>query len=786
MSRFRLSSACSALVCLAALSVSAQLAPPANQPTITLTSSVRQSKVIPAGINVDGASYLLKDNLLYDNEGFEQPTGAVYINCRTLVGYTCTADNPYAGWPQDFAFHWTFRPQVVGAGNTGYVVSQGPANGSQGLVFNLSAVPGTTHLVLEGTFPSNALSDISGWIAGGNGSALVEQWDAGDGAQSLVLDGTNGYESIIHYFDQTDTPGTSATQLNGQYAFNFMARPESSFTVNILVERLAPTGFVTLFQKTQTLTPGWGTYSLPFTANEVQQFGNGRVTIQVLGGSILLDDVSLTRVESNNPSPFRAAALSALQALHPGTIRFMDGAGFAVKIDDAISRMGLRRPALSATTKTYVQNPSVDYFQALQLAQSTGARPWITLPETITPAEMQNLVQWLGGSSSTPYGAKRAARGQTQPWTSVFPVIYLELGNESWNSITDANNTGDPVTYGQHANDIFTAAHASANWPSTGITLVADGWNTTTPDGATALFWESHVRQQITVPFMMSEAPYLYGTFNDGASLEAIYGPLYGEVQAFDDPIAGLEGRLYTDLTANGDDMGVYEENIGTVNGYASQAAMDQMTSTVGSGIAVADHMLQLMGLGVKPQNLFTLTGTHNVTVTGIRTNLWGAVLDIGGAVGSQSNIKRPTWLAEQMVNAAVLPTMLQTTQVNMPTYNQPVSQNDSLPAVNNVQNIRSYAFSDGLNTSLVIINMSRTSATTLSLTGFPLTTPTTITQLTSANITDMNETSQLVSPRVLTGKWNASAVTLPPFSMTTYVWQPVSGTVGTVTGLLP
>ena len=773
--------ACGALALLTGLPLHAQLLQPSANPTITVTQNVRQSKVIPAGINVDGASYLLKDNVLYDNEGFEQPTGAVYINCRTLVSNICTSDNPYAGWPQDFAFHWTFRPQVVGAGATGYVVSQAPANGRQGLVFNLSAAPGTSHIVLEGTFPSNAVSDVSNWYPGGNGTATLERWDVGDGSQSMLLDGTAGYESIVHYFDQSDSTDHSLMQLNGQYSFNFMARPETSFTVSVKVERLAPTGFVTLFQKTQTLTPGWGTYSLPFTASEVQQFGNGRVTVEVDGGSILLDDVSIARVESSNASPFRADALSTLKSLHPGTLRFMDGAGFAVTIDDAISRMGLRRPALSATTKLQAQTPSVDYFQALQLAQSVGARPWITLPQTISQAEIQNLIQWLSGSSSTPYGAKRAARGQTQPWTSVFPVIYLELGNESWNSITDSNNTGDPVTYGQHANDIFTAAHASGNWPSTGITLIADGWNTTTPDAATALFWESHVRSQITVPFMMSEAPYLYGTFNDGGSLEAIYGPLFGEVANFDDPVAGLETRLYADLAANGDDMGVYEENIGTVNGYAPQTAMDQMTSTVGSGIAVADHLLQMMGIGVKPQNLFTLTGVHNITQYGTRTNLWGAVLDIGGS----TNIKRPTWLAEQMVNAAVLPTMLQTTQTGMVTYNQGASQNDYLPAINNVQNIRSYAFSDGVNTSLVVINMSRTGSTTVALAGVPVTTPTTVTQLTSANITDANETSQLVSPRVLTGKWTPTAFSLPPFSMTTFVWQPLTGTVGTATGLI-
>jgi alpha-L-arabinofuranosidase len=36
--------------------------------------------------------------------------------------------------------------------------------------------------------------------------------------------------------------------------------------------------------------------------------------------------------------------------------------------------------------------------------------------------------------ASSPYGAKRAALGQAEPWTSIFSVIHLELGNEEWNA----------------------------------------------------------------------------------------------------------------------------------------------------------------------------------------------------------------------------------------------------------------------------------------------------------------------------------------------------------------
>ena len=31
------------------------------------------------------------------------------------------------------------------------------------------------------------------------------------------------------------------------------------------------------------------------------------------------------------------------------------------------------------------------------------------------------------------FATEYAAQGQTAPWTSVFPVIHLEFGNENWN-----------------------------------------------------------------------------------------------------------------------------------------------------------------------------------------------------------------------------------------------------------------------------------------------------------------------------------------------------------------
>jgi hypothetical protein len=197
---------------------------------------------------------------------------------------------------------------------------------------------------------------------------------------------------------------------------------------------------------------------------------------------------------------------------------------------------------------------------------------------------------------------------------------------------------------------------------------------------------------------------------------------------------------------------------------------------SLGAGIAVADHMLlMLRELGIRTQcmfalpeyaNAFTQPGGAHKTVP-----LWGSVIDMGGA----TNLRRPTFLAEQLVNRALLPQELSThlTGANR-TWFEAASRNDGIgPAHPHL--LQSFAFADGLHRSLILINLSRGEAlpVTFSGEGKPAASVTE-TRLTSQAITDTNELSARVAPatRKLHNFDPTQAYSLPPFSITVLDWQ--------------
>ena len=180
--------------------------------------------------------------------------------------------------------------------------------------------------------------------------------------------------------------------------------------------------------------------------------------------------------------------------------------------------------------------------------------------------------------------------------------------------------------------------------------------------------------------------------------------------------------------------------------------------------------LLMMRDDGVVTQNLFALPGYeggfNNSNGGNEVVQLWGSVLDMGGP----TNCNRPYFLAEQLANTAIGGNLLATTQTgNNPTWNVN-STNGWGIKVNGAHYIQSFAFANGTENSLVVFNLSRTTALPVTFTGPNA--PTGLVQvglLTSANLTDNNEKSNTVQIQNSTiQNFNAFGLTtLPPFSMT-------------------
>lgn len=759
---------------------------------INIGTTVKQANVKRLGINISGQDYWdsgqMLRNLTFNNPGFEAQQWQTILTCSAVSGNTCTDGNGWSQWPANFLQGGTFEFIYGSAkGQTGTIVSMTASsmNGGAGSWFNFgSAKPAVGDVfIIRKNIPG---SPDAGWWPSTSGGATITA-DTTDlspntpGKQAVSLNaGKSGQTATeTSWFDSEN--GRNFILLNGTYTITFRAKSAGgSNLLNVSVGRGN-----SYFNQNVALTTSWQDYSYTFTANETTaQSNEAYLSFSVSGGTVLLDDAALTESASaNNPTAFRNAVVERLQQLNPGVLRYMDsGTDFGSSIDNmiAVPDARLRSGALQNTNEMTMVPLGLEEF--LVLCQAVGAEPWFTVPMNIDPADMQNLIQFLAGASSTTYGAKRAALGQSTPWTSVFPVIHLEIGNEEWNYGFTGEMIPNSAAYGSRGGAIFAAAKAAPGYSETAFDLILDG-QAVNPLGVGQNVLNSASSNYDTI----DAAPYIFDGLTDYSSNEAIFGSMFAEPEMVD---STPNGYMYQQmqmasgqtggLTGKAANLAAYEVSLGTVSGTAPQSVVNSVVPSLGGGLAVADHMLLMMrDDGILTQNLFALPGYedgfNNANGGSEVVQLWGSVVDMGGP----TNCSRPIFLAEQLANTAIAGNMLATSQTgNNPTWNVN-SPNSFGINMTGAHYIQSFAFANGTENSLVLFNLSRTTALPVTFAGANA--PTGLVQvglLTSANITDNNETKSVVAIQNSTiQNFNPlTGTTLPPFSMTVYQWSTSGG----------
>jgi alpha-L-arabinofuranosidase len=750
--------------------------------TINVSDTPLMTNAKRLGINLGSQTYwdsgIMMRNLTFRNPGFEGESWQSTIHCQTVTATSCTDDNLWTYWPADFLDGAT-ASFIVGpaAGTVAKVTTSTAANlGVTGVTINLSGLTTAPsvgdYIVVRMEVPGNG---VAGWWPATQGAATIttETTDLspntpGKQALSLSAPGANDRAWLKNFNDGAD--GRSFVQLKGAYTLNFRAKGLSGNN-NIAIDftRNLNSGAQTTFlNKTITVSNTWQDYSIPFTANDIGQPGVLSLVFTINGATVLMDDVALTEAAGpNNPTAYRDAVVSALQALHPGVLRYMDsGNNWGSSIDNLLVPDFQRERAGYNNHGSEADDIAMGLHDFLVLCQTIGAEPWFTMPTGMTTQEMSNLMDYLGGTTATAYGQRRANLGQTAPWTSVFSTIHLEFGNEVWNTGNPGANMTDPAAYGKRAAVIFTTAKASPSYSAKSFDLILDGFQALPSWNATAL---ANSTNYDTVDI----ASYNFANFNDASSTEAIFGPMLAEPEAWDSNPSGITAlQAATAASATHPaKLAIYETNIGATQGATSQDQVQSAIPSLGAGLSVAANMLLMQrDLGVNLQNMFALQGFSTAfypsTSSGATTTpIWGVTVDMGGT----SNLRRPMYLVEQLANSAILPTLFATSQTGAnPTWNQAYTTNDNF-SLNGAHYIQSFAYSDGTTLNLILLNLSRTSALPVNFAGLnaPLG-PAQISTLTGPAITANNETQTNIAIATTTQTLAANTVmTLPAYSMT-------------------
>jgi hypothetical protein len=766
---------------------------------IAVGTTVLQPTVKHLGINLGTHNYWdsgqMMQNLVLENPGFEGEIYQSIIECGSGTTTTCVDSDTSSSWTSGFWNGATFEFFYGAANGSTGTVSSYTKSGSSGVLTFSSALPvapaNGDFVIVRQTVPGNA---TAGWwtSTGGNGSITTNTTDLPSGTggtQTVAMTAPTASDSatLDSYFDSTS--GKSFIQLNGSYEVTFLAKATAgSDSVLVSVTRAGTPAYLS---KTVALTNSWASYTLTFSAAETgSSVGTVGLQFQTVGqDSFYLDDVSLQPTSPAQPTAFRDAVVSTLTSLSPGVLRWWSGNSLGDTLDNMIAGPFARQRSGYSAFGTSMINIEWGLYDFLQLCQTVGAEPWVVVPSTFSTTDAANLIEYLASESSTTYGAKRAAQGQTAPWTSVLSKIHLEFGNEEWNSTFRGGSIEVPAAYGARAQTIFGAMRADPAYVASSFDLVLGG-QAGNP-------WLNQQTQNATNNNdSFGLAPYLMYTVNTFDNNTDLFGPLLAEPQAFLSPSGNAEGVSSQYLTVNGKagtveggmlyldelaiqnsshpvPLAIYEANLSTDAGSITQSVINDFTPSIGAGIATIENMLLGMSQGMINQNLYALPQWHfSISTSGGATTvpLWGAVVDMGGP----TNLKRPQYLAIQAVNQTI-PTgaaMLQTVQSGAnPTWNQALVNSVQL---NGVQEIESFAFSNGTQSGLVLLNVSTSSTLPVTFSGANAPTgDVQVTVLTSANLTDTNETSSVVAPVTSSETFTSgTSLSLPPFSLTALTWN--------------
>ncbi|MEM6312768.1 MAG: hypothetical protein AAF743_01710, partial [Planctomycetota bacterium] len=217
------------------------------------------------------------------------------------------------------------------------------------------------------------------------------------------------------------------------------------------------------------VTDEWQKYSFEFTAPPAEP--NAPVSEHYLlfeGPGTLWADNLLFYEVSTEPMALRPDLVEQIAAFKPGTLRIWSGhtnTRWGTSLDGWLGD-DREVPRLWSTDNGPAAGHTVNLPAGLRLCAQTGANPWLIVSPSFSEAEWAGLIEYLAAPADVGYGKLRAEHGRPEPWTDAFDHIYLELGNETWNSMFRPwTFIGSGKKYGQFARHMFDAARTSPHFP---------------------------------------------------------------------------------------------------------------------------------------------------------------------------------------------------------------------------------------------------------------------------------------------------------------------------------
>ncbi len=631
--------------------------PPGDLSTITVSNTVQVANVMRFGVNLGtwtnwGAEQLYSNVIM--NPGFEGIIDRAILSVR----------NPVPGKFYDEGF-WLAREDGFweqarfdvlsgrNAGATGKIIRSRKKD-TYGLP-SFSTDSGILELdsydVVSVTRTVDSGMPSQWWFTDRPGvrfsSDNRQKRPGSKGLQCLRIGASGEGAEFASYLDAIGERAGKLLPLVGKWRLSFWSRlDKGAARMRVMVRR---EGTRAMMEQDIALSSDWRRTEIVFDARDPGPPWIASLRFYITGapnGEVLLDDVDLRRVSDSGE--FRGEVVSVLKELRPAYLRDWQGQ-LGDTLENRIGPVEARRVTRYRPGDLSETGFNYGLPEFLELAKQVGASPWIVVPPPFTQAECGELGRYLRDGKDY----------------QSFPEIVVEFGNENWNPVFRFAGIPEPAPHGEAADRCFTAIRANAGRLPL---LAAVNGQHDNPDRAAAFARASHSANLFAV------APYFFPKLDAGTD------PARARAMLF----AGDGGRLAkiaAEVRKSGMEPAVYEVNLHTDDGSATQGDRDWATSGAVSAPALAKTMLDALALGVRRQCVYTLAGFDNRAKDGKSyVKLWGIVRDLTAA-----NHFRPTGLALEMLNRVLRGSMVRTDTDD--------------------QRVSLWAFRDGQNWSAILVS---------------------------------------------------------------------------------
>ena len=351
-------------------------------------------------------------------------------------------------------------------------------------------------------------------------------------------------------------------------------------------------------------------------------------------GAVLIDDILIEQLD-DNPSGFRDDMIDIYKDLNVGTLRFLGMGGW--RMEDQIRPWNETyhyKNTVGSQIGPYTGYPHgskspIQFHDSFSAAQEIGCVPWVSVPGILYPEEMDSFVEFVCGPTNSTWGKVRAESwNHPKPYTETLDEILVEFGNEAWNTYIPFLAKG--YNGEKYWKELITTAKSNPYYTNN-LKFVTAGQNFS---GSMA----ERIIDDTPNADMYAIAPYsVHGV--DNSEFEVLDPTMKFETDETRDKLfkwfmaypmynaydSGMPGQ-YQISKDTGMEFCLYEFNYHCTSGTAPKQPRRDFTSSIASGISMANYSLSMLKAGnIRYQSFFTAFGR-------MRDNnlLWGSILNGG------------------------------------------------------------------------------------------------------------------------------------------------------------